>query len=386
MAKIGDFGIETHTLGEWVRDFQDVFIAALGADVSLDRATAIGRIVNELSIRGMTFDEFVTYVDNGQNLYHATGRQLIDYSTLMGIPFKSGSRSTVTVTITGTAGTIVPSGSRIRTSAGAVFETTADALIAQGGTVDVLCRAQRIGPVIASANALTQIVDVISGWTSVTNAAAASPGKNAESESEWVANYSERVPIHGQDICRAPAKKISAELRPELCRYLVRILNNVESNVATISGFSMRANSYAVIVSGEYAAADIAQAIRATAPPGVPITGTITHTLDGQTYRWTDATETAISIVITTTIEVGVFPANGRQEILSNITAFMARQKIGQSVDLARLRSVAVNTAGHEITNFEITQSSNGEALPSTTNAAVLYTLDANDISLTLSE
>lgn len=382
MAKIGDFGIETHTLGEWVSDFQEAFITALGADVSLDRATAIGRIINELALRGMTFDEFITYVNNGQNLQHATGRQLIDYSTLMGIPFNNGSRSTVTVTITGVTGTIVPAGSRIRTSAGAVFETNVDVLIPQSGSIDVLCRAQRIGPVIAAVNTLTEIVDVISGWTSVTNAAAANLGENAESEDEWIAKYSERVPIHGQ----GTLENIRSRVSDVDGINLVRILNNTISNVVTINGFSMAANSFAVIVSGEYADVDIAQAIMNTAPPGIPMTGSMTHTLNGQTYRWTEATETAVSIVITTTIEVGVFPANGRQQILSNIVTFMNRQNIGQGVDLARLRSVAVNTPGHEITNFEVTQSSNGQSLPSTTNADVLYTLDENDISLTLSE
>ena len=100
MAIITEFGIQAESLGNWVEHYEGVLRAALGEDVSTDPATSIGRIIREQALIAVKIDEALVYVAAGLNLYQASGRQLTDYSSLMGIPFREGARSSVTLTLT----------------------------------------------------------------------------------------------------------------------------------------------------------------------------------------------------------------------------------------------------------------------------------------------
>ena len=379
MAIIGEFGLEAESLGDWIQHYENVYRNALGEDTSTDAATAIGRIIREKAMVAVKIDELATWIAAGLNLYQASGRQLTDYATLMGIPFNEGSRSTVTVTATGVASTIIPAGSRIRTAAGAIFETSIDAVIESAGTVDILCRSQQIGPIHAAAGALTEIMDIIAGWDSVTNTEAAVAGIQPESETEWVERYLNRMAIHGQ----GTLENIAARVREVDGIRETVVLHNPVSLEVTDRGFTQDANSFSVIISGDGTAADIARAIADTAPPGIPMTGSQTHDLDGVTYRWTPATLTAIAVTITTRIEIGVFPADGRAQIVAGLLRFIGNLRIGQEIDLTRLRAVTANIPGHIVQTFEVTLQ-NGNVLPDTT-VTTLWTLDENDISLTFS-
>jgi len=378
MAIITDHGIESESLPAWVRKYQEAFRTVFGDDVALDESTAIGRIIATQASIGNEIDSLIVYVAAGDNLYQATGRQLTDYATWIGIPFNEGTRSTVTVTLTGTEGTIVPEGTRIQTSAGATFQTTEDALIPASLSVNVLCQATTLGPVQAPANTLTQIVDVISGLSTVLNDEAADVGRNAESDADWVARYTSQVAVHGQGTNENIAARI-ANL-PGVER--VRVFDNPERQQVTARGFTQAANSVSVIVSGTATAAAITAAIRATKTPGIPMNGDQTHVISGVTYRYTEAAETAIAVNIETTISLGEFPANGRETIRTNLINFVESLHIGSNLDLARLRAVLAEVPGHTLDEFDVTLA-NGDTLTPTTEAT-LWTLESDDITIDL--
>ena len=99
---------------------------------------------------------------------NATGLSLDTCCILVGITRKLPTKSTATVTLTGTAGTIVPEGSLV--GGGGVnddqqWKITADVTIGSGGTVDTAVTAITAGKVTAIAAAIDAIVTTVAGWT-----------------------------------------------------------------------------------------------------------------------------------------------------------------------------------------------------------------------------
>ena len=149
---------------------------ALGSDLNLASETPQGQLTGVLSLVYAKLEELSLHVAAGLNLGSAIGRQVDDYGSTLTLPRIVGERSSVTATLSGVAGTLLPSGIRARTAAGAVFASDVDSLIPAAGQVHVLFRSLTNGPIVAGVGELVQLVDVIPGLASVTNAAAAGPG------------------------------------------------------------------------------------------------------------------------------------------------------------------------------------------------------------------
>ena len=138
MADFDANGIVPTDLDGYVALLEAAFRTGLGADLNLATETPQGQLVGVLALAFAQIDELAVHVANGLDLHTAVGRQLGDYGTLLTLPRIDGERSTVTATLTGTPGTIVPRGSRARTEAGAVFALDVRATIPGGGSVDAL--------------------------------------------------------------------------------------------------------------------------------------------------------------------------------------------------------------------------------------------------------
>ena len=168
MAEISPAGIQPLDLTGYVERLEEALRSALGADLSVEEETPQGQLAGILGLVFTEVEELAVHVAAGLNRYSAVGRQLADYGTLFGIRKISGERSSVVATLSGSASTVVDAGSRARTTAGAVFASVSQAIIGSSGTVDVLMRSVDVGPIVAAIGELTQLVDVIPGWTGVT--------------------------------------------------------------------------------------------------------------------------------------------------------------------------------------------------------------------------
>lgn len=102
-------------------------------------------------------------------------------------------RSTATLTLSGTPGTIVPAGSLIKHNlSGAEFQTVAPATIGGGGSVDVGAESILYDAISANIGTLTVIQTPVAGWASVTNAAAAVLGKK-NNIGQWITAYTPQI-------------------------------------------------------------------------------------------------------------------------------------------------------------------------------------------------
>ena len=104
---------------------------------------------------------------------------------LTGCYRKNATRSSVTATLGGVAGTVIPANSLAMTEDySKVFYLVNDAIIGVDGTVDAVFNAQDYGAVSLAAGELNRIKTGVLGWETITNAEASSIGRNEESDAD----------------------------------------------------------------------------------------------------------------------------------------------------------------------------------------------------------
>ena len=189
MATIDETGIVTRDLSEWIAKFQGDFRDAFGETLSFDPATLESQIIGIVATAMAEGDESFLDLFAATSISTARGRQLEDNADLLRILRRKATKSRVTLTIAGVAGTNIPATSRVRNDAGALFQTISDTLIPATGSIDVTAEARDEGAVQAAANTLTEIETLVAGWETVNNANAAVPGRAAEADRIFRARY-----------------------------------------------------------------------------------------------------------------------------------------------------------------------------------------------------
>lgn len=177
-------GVTVPTIDESIEDLLGQFAAIFGAEITTAAQTPQAQIAGLIAAAETEIGERVAAVAAATSPYSAAGIQLDVLGEQHYIPRIGATYSTVDVTLTGTAGTNVPAGSRAKTTGGDTFETVADATLSTAG-VTVEMRAVEPGPVAIAAATLTSIVTVIAGWETVTNPTAGIEGRAAQADAEY---------------------------------------------------------------------------------------------------------------------------------------------------------------------------------------------------------
>lgn len=108
----------------------------------------------------------------------------------VGITRKAGTKAHAKLTLTGTAGTVVPAGTVFLTSDGLEYETDADAVLDSSGTAVVTVNAAEVGETYnVPAGSITNQYNSLAGLSSVTNQAAAVGGTDPETDESLVNRY-----------------------------------------------------------------------------------------------------------------------------------------------------------------------------------------------------
>lgn len=165
---------DTSTIKDEVEaEYKEIY----GADFIVDSSTEQGRQIDaEITSR-------MSVIRNNAKLANQINPNLSEQNFLDAIyalangERDQAERSTVTCTITGIQGTIIPAGNRIQDVNREEWEATVAIVIPASGTVDSSFISINFGPIFADIGEVNTIVDGELGWETVTNANDAVPGK-----------------------------------------------------------------------------------------------------------------------------------------------------------------------------------------------------------------
>lgn len=182
MASITDTGYSLQSQNDWFSAEQQLYLN-ISADWNLDPSTPDGlKMAHDAEVFS-ALDETLQQAYNSKDPNKATGIDLDVLCALTGISRSSGTASTVQVTMSGVAGSIIPGSTRFDDTNGNRWSLDKTWTLNTNGTAtgDATCTVT--GAVEASPGTINILVDSISGLTGVTNLSAATPGTNQETDS-----------------------------------------------------------------------------------------------------------------------------------------------------------------------------------------------------------
>jgi hypothetical protein len=280
--------------------------SAFGANFNPALNTPQGQLSSSLAAiigdQNATFLYYASQVDPA----FASGRMQDAIGRIYFMTRIPGSPTSVSCTVTGNNGTVLPVGTLAQDVSGntyslvnaITFTTAAPSQTAEfANTVD--------GPIPCPANTLTIIYQSVSGWNSITNSADGVLGQNIETRQAFELRRQQSVAVNATGSLDAIQAAVLA-VPNVLSAYTTQ---NNTSSTQTIGGVSVPANSIYVSVAGGTSQA-IGNAIYAKAPPGIPTSGTTAVTVqDTQagysapyptyTVNYTQAASTPIYYAVT---------------------------------------------------------------------------------------
>ena len=269
MATIDDTGIKSTSLSEYQTDLEQAFQNVFGQDIDLDSQTPQGQLIGIFALDLSQLDDSTVQLFNALNIFNAAGSQLDAYGNQFNIFRNPATPSTVTAQLTGSPTTLIPSGSRARTTNGDIFFSTENVTLDVSGLGSGVFQSQDVGAIAIDANTLTQIVDTdIVGWDTVDNAGAGTVGQLQQTDTEFRSFYYQTLSRNAVSTLDAIRSRVAA-----LENVLeVKVFENDTAQNVILQNVELLPHSIAVVVKGGVAQ-DIGQAIFDTKTVGADTQG-----------------------------------------------------------------------------------------------------------------
>lgn len=319
MAEITDTGIVPTTLAEYITFLEDIFKSVFGDDFNVDPETDQGQLIGDLALSMSQSDDAHVVTANALDIFRAANSQLEGLFSLLAVYKRGESHTTVTATIAGVPATLIPSGSRARSDNGDLYALNDNTILSGGGTADATMTAVESGPLEVGTGELVQVVDVVPGWETVTNAAAGSIGLDAETDAQYRIKYFDQLFKNAVSVLDA----ITAEVRQVESVIEVFGAENDTDTILAIDGVNVNAHSIAIVVDGG-AEAEIAAAIRLKKTGGTGTVGTTAVPDPPHTdinFFFVDKIEIEVDVDITINSN---FPGNGTALLKERIYNYVA--------------------------------------------------------------
>lgn len=365
MSYLTDEGLTAPRTADFLATIRDDFDSRSGVDYDWtagdENGDLLALITAVVADRLGDVGEALQALWDARNRASATGIALDNLGQIVGIAREGATYSTATVTLTGTTGTFIPAGSIVEGGGDnddARWTTTDDVTLA-GGTGSVVVQAATKGRIVATATAIDKIVTPISGWTAVSNAAAATPGTNREDD----ATYRARIATGTAVLGGGSTASLRAKLLALSYVQAAVVLANPTPATATVSGVSVPAFGVAVVLYPSTLTTAQKEAVASlifdTLAAGTPTTGAVSYTItdDGggsQVVQWAWASTTTVNVVATiTAFDSGFVLADVSAAVEDAITAYFAALVVGQAarlIDLYAALAAIDGVAGATIT------------------------------------
>lgn len=242
-----DSGFVPTTAAEYMTTISDSFEAEVGFSVDWDRDQVLGNL--RVIMAGLLGDtsEAAKAIHDQFDVNNATGVQLDNLCAIVGVYRKAATFSTVTLTISGTDGTVLSPGDLIAEGGGADDDSRwvlGETVTISGGSVDAVFTAEESGEIQAAIGQVDEVVTPVDGVTGVTNAAAADPGEPRETDAELRARRASSIQLLGSASLRAIRGAVLELAFVESCA----VVENTAAVSAVVEGLTLDPHSVAVVV------------------------------------------------------------------------------------------------------------------------------------------
>lgn len=290
---------------------------------------------------------------------NAVGAALNSIGQIRGVYREAATYSSVTLTLTGTSGTIIPSGSLVQGGGpdnSARWRLSASTVLS-GGTGSVVAVAVDPGAIIAGANDITTIVTPVAGWTGVTNPAAANTGQDQETDQAYRLRQLQSLQQSGFGSANALRSQLLALTENEVAfTSSCVILDNPETTTTTIGGLTFYGSSFAPILWPDTLTDSqielVAKAVYpytlgiwSMGPTVTDSTGVATVVTGGDGFphpvRWYWAVPVAIPVALVLTLKAGYTLADVQTGVQAAVVALFAELAVGETVYTLSVQLVA---------------------------------------------
>ncbi len=370
--------------------YEDRLSAAGYTDVpDWERDTFLGQTIAVMGVLLGQLSEGQQHIYDALDEANATGVQADNLAALTGVYRQAATYSQATVTLTGTPGTVIPAGSLVRGGGDdgqAEWALDAEATIGGGGTVDAVVVAVEAGAVVGLIGAINQILDAVTGWDEVTNAAAADVGSAVERDAELLARRRQSFQVGAWSSITA----LESNIRELSYIDAVAVVENNTEDTVSIAGLTLLPHSFHAVIYPDDLTADqkleIAETLATRAPAGIYSNGddeeytVITSSGATKVIRWTYATDEAVTVDVELEIDSTYTAAAVIEAAEDAILAYVADLAVGDPLRRLDLYGVLAAIDGIDgVTLIEI----NGSATDFVATLAQRVTLAEGDLSVT---
>jgi uncharacterized phage protein gp47/JayE len=309
----------------------------------------------------------------------------------------AASGTLVTGTCTGLAGTVIPAGSIVQDANGYQYASLAAATIPSGGSVAVQFQCLTTGPIACPIGTLNTIYKAVTGWESVSNPTAGTPGVNEESRSDFEFRRQNSVAANAVNSIQAVYAAVLA-VPNVIDAYVIDNSTNAAVNTGS-TNYPVAATSIYVAVAGGDPAA-IAKAIWSKKSLGCSYNGNTTYTYTDESQGVTPYPTYTVKWQVPASINVYIavdlvnnpaLPSNVTQLVQNAVLAAFngqdggSRARIGATLYAGRYYA-GISGVDPHVQILSVTIGSS--ASPTGSSLAVgidqLPTLNASNITVTL--
>ena len=233
---------DVETVREQVRqEWINAFKAENTPELNTEPETPAGQLIDSQTASIVQKDSELLFIANQMNPLTAEGVFQDALGQIYFITRHPEIKSSATIRCTGLAGTVITIGAQIRSSFdNTLWQAIESGTIGDEGYTDVVFECTSSGPISASANTLTKIVTIISGWDTATNPESATVGQNEETQGSFESRRYNSVAVNSVGSTSSVYAKVAA--LNDVIAVCVRTNRGSEAKVidgVTLSGHSI---------------------------------------------------------------------------------------------------------------------------------------------------
>jgi len=386
---VDDDGLHLPTYNDILEKRIDDAKAIFGEDIYLANDSPDYQMLANESLLLYETMQAIQYAYNQMSPVTAVGVGLSSLVQLNGLTRQAASYSTCDVTLTGTSAATITNG-KVQDEAGNSWALPTPITLQAAGSpvgstyeLTVTATCETAGAVIALAGDINVIVTPTAGWTSVTNASAATVGQDAETDAELRTRQAVSVALPSQTMLAGTLAAIAA--LDNVTRYAIyeNPTNSTSVSDPDVPFEGAPEHSITCVVEGG-AIQDIAEAIYYNRGLGCYTNGDIETTIDDTEYGTSTTIRFYRPIEVPVYVRIELHQLTGYltdtdDDIKTAIAAYINSLGIGDTLAISSVNYAALSVMVDQLKpTFSIYSISLGES-PSPIGTADL-TLDYNEV------